>query len=47
MLNSSKLNTYYTVLDNPRQCVYHNSEEVIICNQELLYIALNMELQKN
>lgn len=26
MLNSSKSNTYNTVLDNPRQYVYHNSE---------------------
>ncbi|WP_419032069.1 hypothetical protein [Holdemanella porci] len=26
MLNSSKSNTHNTVLDNPRQCVYHNSE---------------------
>lgn len=26
MLNSSKSNTYNTVLDNPRCCVYHNSE---------------------
>lgn len=26
MLNSSKSNMYNTVLDNQRQCVYHNSE---------------------
>lgn len=26
MLNSSKSNMHNTVLDNPRQCVYHNSE---------------------